>query len=220
MDVILLAAGLGKRAKLNLPKQFYKINGKPFLIYSMERLQKSNDVSRILVTCQPEFLEEYKRYVEEYDIPNVVYVIGGKTRQESVYNALVLVESSKVMIHEAARPLISENFINEILEASLTEEAVVPTIPIKFTVSKGDDYMTEELVRSDLKNVQLPQVFNTSLLLDYHQRAIKDNYTVTEDGTLFFHYGGKVRFIEGRESNIKITTPLDVELINDLLKFK
>lgn len=220
MDVILLAAGMGKRAKLNLPKQFYKINGKPFLIYSMERLQKSLEITRIIITCQSEYMDDYKRYVDEYDIQNVVYVIGGKTRQESVYNALKLVESPKVMIHEAARPLISESFINEILEASLNEDAVVPTIPIKFTVSEGGDYMTNELVRQDLKNVQLPQVFNTTKLKECHEKAIKDDYLSTEDGTLFFHYGGKVRFIEGRESNIKITTPLDVELVNDLLKFK
>lgn len=219
MDVILLAAGMGKRAKLNFPKQFYKINGKPFLVYSMEKILKCNKFSRILVTCQPEYMDDYKRYVEEYDIPNVVYVEGGKTRQESVYNALQVVNTSKVMIHEAARPLISVDFIQEILDASLTEEAVVPTIPIKFTVSKGGDYMTEELVRSDLRNVQLPQIFDAPKLLTFHKRAIDDGYEVTEDGTLFFHYGGKVRFIEGRESNIKITTPLDVELVNKLLEF-
>jgi len=219
MDVILLAAGVGKRAKLNFPKQFYKINGKPFLVYSMEKLLKCAEVTRLLVTCQPEYMDEYKRYVDEYDIPNVVYVKGGSTRQESVFNALQMVNTEKVMIHEAARPLISQDFIQEIVDAANHEDAVVPTIPIKFTVSKGGDYMTDELVRSELHNVQLPQVFNTSLLKQYHQKAIDDNYLSTEDGSLFFHYGGKVRFVEGRESNIKITTPLDVELVNKLLKF-
>ena len=219
MDVILLAAGMGKRAKLNFPKQFYKINGKPFLVYSMEKILKCNMFSRILVTCQPEYMDDYKRYVEEYDIPNVVYVEGGKTRQESVFNALQVVNTSKVMIHEAARPLISVDFIQEILDASQTEDAVVPAIPIKFTVSKGGEYMTEELVRSDLRNVQLPQIFDAAKLLTFHNKAIVDGYEATEDGTLFFHYGGKVRFVEGRESNIKITTPLDVELVNKLLEF-
>lgn len=219
MDVILLAAGLGKRAQLDFPKQFYKINGKPFLVYSMEKLLKSNAITRIIVTCQADYMDEYKRYVDEYDISNVTYVVGGKTRQESVYNALKLVETSKVMIHEAARPLISEEFIQEVLDASRTEDAVVPTIPIKFTVSKGGEYMTEELVRSELHNVQLPQIFNTDKLLDFHNKAIADNYISTEDGSLFFHYGGQVKFIVGRESNIKITTPLDVELVNKLLKF-
>lgn len=219
MDVILLAAGLGKRTKLDLPKQFYKINGKPFLIYAIERLQQCEELEKIIVTCQPEYLDEYKRYVDEYDIPNVHYVIGGETRQASVYNGLKAVESSKVMLHEAARPLISKDFVFEIIEASKTEDAVVPTIPIKFTVARGGDYMTGELVRNELHNVQLPQVFNTQRLLDFHNRAIEEEYQVTEDGTLFFHYGGKVKFIEGRESNIKITTPLDIELVNDLLKF-
>ncbi|MBK3519500.1 2-C-methyl-D-erythritol 4-phosphate cytidylyltransferase [Carboxylicivirga marina] len=218
MDVILLAAGIGKRAKLNFPKQFYKINGKPFLVYSMEKLLKCKEVTRLLVTCQTEYMEEYQRYVEEYDIPNVVYVEGGSTRQESVYNGLQQVISDKVMIHEAARPLISEDFIQEVVDTSKSEDAVVPTIPIKFTVSKGGDYMTGELVRNELHNIQLPQVFTSSLIKEYHEKAKNDNYIATEDGTLFFHYGGKVRFIEGRESNIKITTPLDVELVNKLLK--
>lgn len=219
MDVILLAAGVGKRAKLNLPKQFYKINGKPFLVYSMEKLLKCEAVSRLIVTCQPEYMQEYQRYVEEYDIRNIVYVEGGATRQESVYNALQHVTSHKVMIHEAARPLISEEFIQEVVEASKNEDAVVPTIPIKFTVSRGGQYMTGELVRDELHNIQLPQVFTTSLLKAFHEKAKQEDYNSTEDGSLFFHYGGKVRFVEGRESNIKITTPLDIELVNKLLKF-
>ncbi|TRX66237.1 2-C-methyl-D-erythritol 4-phosphate cytidylyltransferase [Carboxylicivirga sp. M1479] len=219
MDVILLAAGVGKRAKLDFPKQFYKINGKPFLVYSMERLLSCSAVTRILVTCQSEYMDEYKRYVDEYDIQNIEYVIGGATRHESVFNALQQVNTAKVMIHEAARPLISKEFVQEIVDASTNEDAVVPTIPIKFTVSKGGDYMTGELNRNELHNIQLPQVFTSSLLKEFHEKAKKDQLQATEDGSLFFHYGGKVRFVEGRESNIKITTPLDVELVNKLLTF-
>lgn len=218
MDAIILAAGIGSRMKIDYPKQFLKINGKPIFIYSLEILRKVKAIEGIIVTCNTDHLEEYRRYIDNYVIENVKLIAGGKSRQESVYLGLLQVQTDRVLIHEAARPLISPDFINHLL--SYDDDAIVPTVPIKFTVAMGGEYMTNELDRSKLHNVQLPQLFNTEKLLTAHKKAISDGYTTTEDGTLLFHYGGTVRFIEGRESNIKVTTQLDVELVNNILKFQ
>ena len=217
MDAILLAAGVGIRMRLGYPKQFLKINGKPIFIYSLEILQKCKKFNNVFITCNKEYLEDYKSYIEEYHIKDTVCIIGGETRQESVKIALEYVKTDRVLIHEAARPLISVDFINDIIKEE-NEVAVIPTIPIKFTVAEGCEYMEKELNRERLHNIQLPQVFDTAILKSSHEKAVLDNYIATEDGMLVFHYGNKVKFISGRESNIKVTTILDVEVVEKLLK--
>jgi len=217
MDAIVLAAGKGIRMNIECPKQFLKINGKPCFIYTLEILNQCKKITNIILTCNDAYFEDYQKYILTYNIKNTKCVLGGNTRQASVYNALKYVNSTKVLIHEAARPLISVDFVEEILSYS-EEDAVVPTIPISFTVAQGNQYMEKELDRSQLHNIQLPQLFTTRKLKIAHQSAIKDNYVATEDGMLVFKYGVKVRFIKGREANIKITTPLDIEIVEKLLK--
>ncbi len=218
MEAILLAAGKGTRMEIDTPKQFFRIKGKPLFIYSLEKFNKCKNIERIYITCNMDFIKDYEFYLKEYNIKNAICIIGGKTRQESVKIALGKIKSDNVLIHEAARPLIGLDFLDEVINGFKNCDAVIPTIPIKFTVAVGSNYMEAELDRSRLHNVQLPQVFNKDILLKSHLRAIDDNYYATEDGMLVFHYGGKVKFIPGRESNIKVTTPLDVELVEKLLK--
>lgn len=217
MDAIVLAAGKGTRMRLDYPKQFLKIASKPCFIYVLETLAGCEDIDMIYVTCHKDYEELYRSYVEMHHIHNVRFVEGGETRQESVYKALRHVTSDRVLIHEAARPLISVDFVDEII-AYKDEDAVVPTIPISFTVAQGGEYMEREIERATLHNIQLPQVFTTDKLRQAHERAIEDDYKATEDGMLVFHYGTKVRFVPGRESNIKITTPLDIQIVERLLK--
>jgi len=218
MDAIVLAAGNGSRMNLDYPKQFHKINGKPIFIFSLEILEKSEGIDNIILACNKDYVEKYKKFVKDFDLKRVIFVEGGKSRQESVFNALKSAKTDKVIIHEAARPLISQDFLENIMSYS-DEDAVIPTLPVKFTVSVGTDYMSGELERSTLRNIQLPQMFTTKCLIEAHNKAISDGYVSTEDGSLIFHYGGRVRFVEGRESNIKVTTSLDIEIVNKLMKF-
>lgn len=216
MDCIYLAAGVGSRLKKEIPKQFYKISGKPILIYGLETLEKIDWIHNIFVTYNAKYKDLYEQAFKDYNISKVTLVEGGKTRQESVYKALKSVKSRKVLVHEAARPLIFENFINSFMDYT-DETAVVPTIPIPFTVSEGDEYMTGILDRSKLHNIQLPQMFDTEVLRDVHEKAITDNFSATEDSILVHKYNYKVRFIEGYENNLKITTPLDILIVEQLL---
>lgn len=215
MDVILLAAGLGIRTALNYPKQFYPVNGKPCLVISLEIFQEMDEFEKIIITYEKESKKDYEKLIKDYKIDKAVVVEGGKTRQESVFCALKKVTTPKVLIHEAARPLISKEFIKNIISYQ-NEQVVVPTIPITFTVSEGGEYMQNMLDRSKLHNIQLPQMFDTKILKEVHQKAKKENFSATEDSMLAFKYGYKVRFIRGLESNIKITTPLDLLMINHI----
>jgi len=216
MDCIYLAAGIGKRLKKEIPKQFFKINGKPILIYALEVLEKVDWIENIYVTYNADYKELYEQAFSDYNISKVRLTEGGETRQESVFKALQKVNTEKVFIHEAARPLIFKSFIDNFMNFK-NEVALVPTIPIPFTVSEGNEYMTGVLDRSKLHNIQLPQMFNTEVLKRAHLKAIEEKFEATEDSLLVFKYGNKVRFIEGYENNLKITTPFDIIIAEQLL---
>ncbi|MBQ8662108.1 MAG: 2-C-methyl-D-erythritol 4-phosphate cytidylyltransferase [Alphaproteobacteria bacterium] len=217
MEVILLSAGKGIRTNLGYPKQFYPINGKPSIVMSLELFDGLPEVEKIFVTYNREFKSEYEKIFKDYHIGKAVLIEGGKTRQESVFEALKHVKSSRVIIHEAARPLISKEFVYDIL--SYSEEAVVvPALPISFTVSEGQDYMTKILDRNRLRNIQLPQLFDSRILREVHQKAKDEGFEATEDSMLAFKYGYPVRFVAGLETNIKITTSLDILIVNHIVR--
>ena len=179
MDCIYLAAGAGVRMKEIIPKQFLTIMGKPIIVFALETLEVSPLVDTIYITYHPEYKRLYENVLRDYNIANCQLVSGGATRQKSVGNALAKVVTDRVPVHEAARPFITRDFI-EFLN-SFDDDAVVPTIPISFTVSEGQEYMERELVRSRLHNVQLPQIFSTEVLRSSHAKALKEGYTATEE---------------------------------------
>jgi 2-C-methyl-D-erythritol 4-phosphate cytidylyltransferase len=210
MDCILLAAGIGQRMGKDLPKQFLRLNGKPIIIYSLEVLSKYDSIKNIYITFNENYKNLYTKIISDYNFPKCSLVKGGKTRHESVFLALQHVKSDNVLIHEAARPFINADQITQLVNEN--ESAVVPTIPLPFTVSLGQGYMTNELDRSQLIIIQLPQLFKYKDLKNAHSIAKAENYVATEDGILMFRAGYKVKFVPGYENNIKITTHLDLAI--------
>lgn len=217
MDCICLAAGLGQRMNHTIPKQFLPLLGKPIIAYSLEVLETVPEIDRIIVVYNKDFRSMYEELFDNYNLTKCLLIEGGDTRQDSVWRGLNAVESEKVLIHEASRPFITPDFIQSIFIYP-DVKAVVPVIPIPFTVSVGNQYMTAELDRSTLHNVQLPQLFDAKTLRNAHELARRENYIATEDGILVFRLGEKVRFVTGSENNIKITTPLDLIIAENLLR--
>jgi len=216
MDCVYLSAGLSVRMKRAIPKQFITLLGKPIIVYGLEVIEKLDSVESIYVTYHPKFKKLYEDAIKAYNLSKCKLVAGGKTRQESVMCGLKHVKSEKVLIHEAARPIITVDFVKRLM--GFDEKAVVPTIPIPFTVSQGAEFMEAELDRSKLCNIQLPQLFDTETLIKAHELARKQQYSATEDGILAFRLGEKVRFVPGLENNIKITTALDLILVESILR--
>jgi 2-C-methyl-D-erythritol 4-phosphate cytidylyltransferase len=208
MDAVILAAGAAKRMEQEVPKQFLRIGGKPVIIYVMEVLQKAEIFNRLIVTTLPGFEAHYDELIKTYHLTDIELVAGGATRQESCRLALEKVRSGRVLIHEAARPFITVDFVRRLI--GYPDLAVVPVLPIDFTVSAGGEFMTKSLERGDLKNVQLPQVFDTRTIVDAHQHALADGFFATEDSTLVFRMGIPVRFVEGLRENFKITDRFDL----------
>jgi len=197
-------------------KQLYRIGGKPMLIFSLEQLLKQREIDRVLITCPHDRVNEIQSVVSEYQLSPCEFIAGGETRQESVLLALQHVTGKRVLIHEAARPLVTSLLIARVLRET-SEDAVVPTIDVPFTTSIGGDYMEGELDRKKLRNIQLPQVFDTAVLKQAHQQAAKDKQEATEDSMLVFRAGHNVRFVEGDPQNIKVTLPIDLVIAKALI---
>ncbi len=214
---IVLAAGQGKRMHTKIQKQFLEIKGYPVLYYSLRCFQDSPLIEDIiLVTGEESVLYCQKEIVGKYGFTKVTKVIsGGKERYDSVYQGLLACENSDyVLIHDGARPFITE----EILERGLTgaEEtgACAVGMPSKDTVKIADEsgYIAETPDRSKVWMIQTPQIFQYALIRSAHESIrTREMSNVTDDAMVVEQETGiKVRLAEGSYQNIKITTPEDL----------
>ena len=214
---IVLAAGQGKRMHTKIQKQFLEIKGYPVLYYSLRCFQDSPLIEDIiLVTGEESVLYCQKEIVDKYGFTKVTKVIpGGKERYDSVYQGLLACENSDyVLIHDRARPFITE----EILERGLTgaEEtgACAVGMPSKDTVKIADEsgYIAETPDRSKVWMIQTPQIFQYALIRNAHESIrTREMSNVTDDAMVVEQETGiKVRLAEGSYQNIKITTPEDL----------
>lgn len=214
---IVLAAGQGKRMHTKIQKQFLEIKGYPILYYSLRCFQDSPLIEDIiLVTGEESVLYCQKEIVDKYGFTKVTKVIpGGKERYDSVYQGLLACENSDyVLIHDGARPFITE----EILERGLTgaEEtgACAVGMPSKDTVKIADEsgYIAETPDRSKVWMIQTPQIFQYALIRNAHESIrTREMSNVTDDAMVVEQETGiKVRLTEGSYQNIKITTPEDL----------
>lgn len=214
---IVLAAGQGKRMHTKIQKQFLEIKGYPVLYYSLRCFQDSPLIEDIiLVTGEESVLYCQKEIVDKYGFTKVTKVIpGGKERYDSVYQGILACENSDyVLIHDGARPFITE----EILERGLTgaEEtgACAVGMPSKDTVKIADEsgYIAETPDRSKVWMIQTPQIFQYALIRNAHESIrTREMSNVTDDAMVVEQETGiKVRLAEGSYQNIKITTPEDL----------
>lgn len=211
VDVLFLAAGRGSRSKLDYPKQFSLIGGKPIMIHSLEIFESMPEINKIILVCIPELIHEFETFIKIYDITKAICIRGDTTRQLSVYSGLKYVTTNRILIHEAARPFITADFISKLILNS--EESIVPVLDITSTVVNIDSSKKYPL-RNSMKVVQLPQIFNTTQLYNAHDLAIKaDKTNYTDDSSLMYDLSqNKINYISGIEENIKITTPLDMKI--------
>lgn len=206
MDVIILAAGHSTRAKLNYPKQYLRIDGKPILVHILEKFRNIKEVNKIIITCISEYIEETKDMIDKYNINNYICIEGGITRQESCYKALKYVTTKRVIIHEAARPFITKKHIIDIM--NVDGYVIVPCVSIIPTIYNKNGRYED---RNKLVNIQLPQVFDTDILKQAHEKGIGKDYS-DDSNLLCGEFNIQPILVKGLEENIKITTPLDVEI--------
>lgn len=222
---VIVAGGSGKRMGTATKKQFIKLKDKEILAYTIEAFNKVDEIDEIIVVTGKEDIEKVrKEIIERYQFKKVKRVVaGGKERQDSVYNGLIAVsaETSYVMIHDGARPFISEVIIKKALQETKDYKATIVAMPVKDTiklVDKEQGVVEETPDREKLWMVQTPQTFDKELLLNAYKQAEERQLQVTDDSMIVEAYGHKVHVVLGEYTNIKITTPEDLVIGESILE--
>lgn len=214
VTAVVTAAGSGRRMGTPLPKQFLKIGGKTVLEKAVEPFEASDHVDEIIVVGSSEFLELCTGLCRQFSKFSRA-VAGGKERQDSVRNALNLVEDGYVLIHDGARPYVDMETIMRVLEAAAGTGAAVAAVPVKDTVRQtrgGDNTDSITLPRDRLYSVQTPQGFDVALIREAYAAAEGEGFLGTDDGGLAERAGHPVTIVEGSYRNIKITTQEDLPM--------
>lgn len=211
IGMIVLAGGVGKRIGRPFPKQFLLLGGKPLIVHVLEKARVIGEIDQVVITCPEAHIDETRRLIANHGFDErFVCIVGGASRQESVYLGLGALDGfDSVIIHEAVRPLVTVAEFRELIAAP--DANAMFGIPIPFTVLKGHEYVEDLLERDELVNVQLPQKFDRATLVAAHEAARREGTSFTEDASLFHHHTGEpVRILPGSERNIKITVPTDI----------
>ncbi|MCA9067692.1 MAG: 2-C-methyl-D-erythritol 4-phosphate cytidylyltransferase [Planctomycetaceae bacterium] len=223
--VILPAAGQSTRFSAQRRKKpFVELKGRPIWVRTAEHFVNRKDVVQTLVVINPEDLDWFKeKYRPNLAFMDIEIVTGGEERADSVENALGRVHADVdfVAVHDAARPLLTPGWIDDVFEAAEKYEAAIPGIPITSTIKrvetlKSDRHQIVETVsRDQLWLAQTPQVFRRELLMDAYSK--RDDVPFTDEASLVEQLGHPITVVPGSPMNIKITVPDDFKMAEALL---
>jgi 2-C-methyl-D-erythritol 4-phosphate cytidylyltransferase len=221
-QVMVLAAGQGKRMKAGRNKQFIELEGKPVIIHTLTVFENDPMCEEIKLVINEKEVSLFKELLATYEIAKVSeMVLGGKERQDSVYNGLLRMENAEiVLVHDGARPFIRQEVIHRLVEKAKLEGAAIVGVPVKDTIKKvnSDLLIMETVERAALWMIQTPQAFQYPILQSAHQRAKEEQYLGTDESSLVERIGIPVHMVEGDYENIKMTTPEDLIVANAILK--
>ena len=216
--LIILAAGDGKRLKSNVPKPFYKVNNITLLEHSINAFRNFKEIKKVIVV----YNNKNKNYLEKLHLKNIIKVKGGKTRKQSVFNALKKIKKmncKKVIIHDSARPYPPKKLINNLIKKLKNNSAVIPLIKANDATKRiRKNVIFKNIERNSLRFSQTPQGFNYKKIYEKHKKNI--NLSFDDDSALFTEVGQKVEIITGSKVNLKITDKEDLDIFRSLKKGK
>ena len=218
ISAIILAGGKGKRMGASVSKQFIELKGKPIIYYTLKKFEENKNIDNIVVVLPPDEVSYFKEEIlKKYSLKIDKIVLGGTERQDSVYNALKSIadtETDIVLIHDGARPFISNRIINDGIKYANEYGAAAPGVMPKDTikVKNENNFSINTPDRSSLVAIQTPQVFKYKEILKCHEKVKVNKEVVTDDTMVVEKYGYKVYLYEGEYTNIKVTTPEDLIL--------
>lgn len=208
-SLILLCAGSGKRTGLKYNKIFYKINHQTVYEMNISHFLEDNRCKQIIVVTKENEIEDIRHLVND---SRIEYVFGGKERQDSVYEGLQKVTEDYVFIHDGARPYVTKQSIDDLVECLKTYDAGLLMVPCKDTIKEvKEGIVVKTLKRETLMQAQTPQVFKSEDIKVAYQKAKDEGYVATDDSQLFERYIDKdIKAVLGDYSNLKITTQEDL----------
>ncbi len=230
--VIIPAAGLGTRMAPPTPgkgksKQFTELNGTPILIHTLRKFAASAAITEIYIALRPAEMTEFRVRLEKETLRKRVELVpGGEHRQQSVANALEAIAASSddiILVHDAVRPFVSEDIIEQVIQAAQKYGAAIAGMPAVDTVKQVDRtaegaVITATIPRERVVMAQTPQGFRYSVLKKAFDDASADGFLGTDEASLIERAGGEVAVVMGSPRNIKITTPSDMQLAEFFLK--
>lgn len=231
---IIFAGGIGQRlnnGENSTPKQFLKINDKPIIIRTLELFQTHKDIDKIYISIHPDYYEYMQELVKYYYITKTAGIVnGGKTGQESIYNALKLAQKenpqdSIVLIHDGVRPNITEEVITKNIECTKKNRNAITCTSCFETILISENGINPEHVpyRKDTYAAQAPQTFHLGEVIEAHEitRKTNPNYTdIVDTCTLYKTLNKKTFMVKGNRGNIKITTIEDLYILRALIRYK
>lgn len=226
---LLIAGGSGARMHQDIPKQFLNVNDKPIIIYTLEAFQKHPDIDAIEVVCLDGWHEILKAYAKQFNITKLVNIVsGGKNGQDSIRNGVFDLmsryhEDDLVLIHDAIRPMVSQDIISDNIAKCKQFGSAVTVIPCMEAMLLSENGMDSDksVPRDQLLRTQTPQTFPLGKIYNLHQEALKKGIlNSVASCTLMVELGYSVHFAVGSEKNIKITTVEDLEIFKALLSSK
>lgn len=223
ISAIILAGGKGKRMRSAISKQFIDIKGKPIIYYTLKKFSENKKIDNIIVVLPEDEVKYFKENIlKKYELRINKIVIGGKERQDSVYNALKSLKNSStdiVLIHDGARPFISDRIINEGIKFAEIYGAAAPGVMPKDTIKVKNEknFSVDTPNRANLVSIQTPQVFKFDEILECHEKIRYNGEKVTDDTMVVEKYGYSVYLYDGEYTNIKVTTPEDLILAERLI---
>ena len=226
---ILLAGGVGQRMGASVPKQFLKVNGKPIICYPLEIMEKHPGIDAIEVVCVEDYIDEMWEILRRHGFNKVKWVTpGGATCQESTWNGLKnlkgkLSEDDIVLIHMSSYPLANEDIMTGCIQSAVENGNGCTARPILYSVYFTDDRKTttEQIDRDRLMLCTMPYAFRFGECSELYDRAFAEGKGVTGNvftNTLYCDYGKTVYFTKDSETNMKVTTPEDIKLMETFLK--
>lgn len=225
VSCILLAAGAGRRMALEENKIFYPLGSKSIIQWSLTHIDEVERIDEIILVVANGEEQQMADHIASIELQTeIVIVTGGKERQDSVYNGLGKVKESNhiVLVHDGARPVVTADLFNKVIDGAYEYGAVTVGVPSTDTIKRIDKngQVIETLDRSELVNIQTPQGFQKSLFVEAHHRAKEAGYIGTDDVSLVEYIDKAVHILEGDYKNIKVTTPNDIDVVKRYLGIK
>jgi len=215
---VIVAGGAGKRMGSALPKQFLLLKNKPVLYYTIDAFLKAVPGIHVIIVLPEEHLELGKEIVDGFfDEQQIQLTVGGETRFHSVQNGLKLIsEESIIFVHDGVRCLVSEELIQRCYTTALETGSAIPAVECGDSVRMITEDGNDPVDRTKLRLVQTPQTFHSKILLPAFAIDYKERFT--DEATVVEAFGLKVTLVQGEDTNIKITNPIDLVIAEKILE--
>ena len=224
---IILAGGVGSRMGVDRPKQFLMVQDKPIISYCLDIFQNHDEIDSVVVVVSEQWQDFVEEYAAKYGVTKIKgYAPAGKSRQHSIYNGLKCIDENVpdtdiVIVHDAARPLVSDQIISDCIKGATDYDGAMPVISVKDTVyqSKDGEEIGCLLKRSELFAGQAPESFKFRKYFDIHNQVTDEEIGATAGSSeIAYRHGMEIRMVKGSERNLKITTIEDLETFETILK--